>query len=84
MEVYAAMVDNMDRGIGRIVAEFKRQGTLDNTLIMYLQDNGACAEGKGVVAAARPGEHLPRLRHVVEEGRHRVVCLVRLRTATHL
>ncbi len=47
MEVYAAMVDNMDRGIGRIVAEFKRQGTLDNTLIMYLQDNGACAEGFG-------------------------------------
>ena len=47
MEVYAAMVDNMDRGIGRIVAEFKQQGTLDNTLIMYLQDNGACAEGFG-------------------------------------
>ena len=47
MEVYAAMIDNMDRGIGRIVEEFKRQGTFDNTLIMYLQDNGACAEGFG-------------------------------------
>ena len=54
MEVYAAMVDNMDRGIGRIVAEFERQGTLDNTLIMYLQDNGACAEGFGRYKPKKP------------------------------
>ncbi|MCX7885926.1 MAG: arylsulfatase [Verrucomicrobiae bacterium] len=47
MEVYAAMVDCMDQGIGRIVAELKRTGQLDNTLILYLQDNGACAEGMG-------------------------------------
>jgi arylsulfatase len=47
MEVYAAMVESMDRGIGRIVAELKRQGQLDNTLFIYLQDNGGCAEGYG-------------------------------------
>jgi arylsulfatase len=47
MEVYAAMIDNMDQGIGRIVAELKEQGTLDNTLIFFLQDNGGCAEGMG-------------------------------------
>ena len=47
MEVYAAMVENMDRGIGRIVAELKRQGQADNTLFIYLQDNGGCAEGYG-------------------------------------
>jgi len=47
MEVYAAMVDRMDRGIGRIVAELKKQGVLDNTLIFFLQDNGGCAEGMG-------------------------------------
>jgi arylsulfatase len=47
MEVYAAMVDRMDQGIGRIVAELKRQKQLDNTLIFYLQDNGGCAEGYG-------------------------------------
>lgn len=47
MEVYAAMIDNMDQGIGRIVAEINRQGELNNTLIMYLQDNGGCAEGYG-------------------------------------
>ena len=47
MEVYAAMIDSMDQGIGRIVSELKRQKTLDNTLIFFLQDNGGCAEGMG-------------------------------------
>jgi arylsulfatase A-like enzyme len=47
MEVYAAMVDNMDQGIGRIVAGLKEQGSLDNTLIFFLQDNGGCAEDMG-------------------------------------
>jgi len=47
MEVYAAMVDCMDQGIGRIVAELKKRGQLDNTLVFFLQDNGACAEGMG-------------------------------------
>ncbi len=47
MEVYAAMIDSMDQGIGRIVAELKRRGQLDNTLILFLQDNGACAEING-------------------------------------
>lgn len=47
MQVYAAMVDRMDQGIGRIVAELGRQQVLDDTLIVYLQDNGGCAEGFG-------------------------------------
>jgi arylsulfatase A-like enzyme len=47
MEVYAAMIDSMDQGIGRIVEELKRQGKLENTLIFFLQDNGGCAEGYG-------------------------------------
>lgn len=47
MNVYAAMVDRMDQGIGRIVAALERSGTLDNTLIFYLQDNGGCAEPLG-------------------------------------
>src|SRR5262245_47576939 len=47
MEVYAAMVDRMDQGIGRLVAELKRTGQLDNTLLFYLQDNGGCAEPMG-------------------------------------
>ena len=50
MEVYAAMVDNMDQGIGRIVAQLKKSGRLDNTLIFFLQDNGGCAEVMGRTA----------------------------------
>ena len=44
MEVYAAMVDLMDEGIGRVVSTLKAKGQLENTLILFLQDNGACAE----------------------------------------
>ncbi len=46
-EVFDAMVDNMDQGIGRIVAELKQDGLLDNTVIFYLHDNGGCAEDMG-------------------------------------
>jgi arylsulfatase A-like enzyme len=44
MEVYAAQVDRMDQGIGRIVDALARTGQLDNTVIIFLSDNGACAE----------------------------------------
>jgi arylsulfatase A-like enzyme len=44
MAIYAAQTDLMDQGIGRIVDELRRQGALDNTLIFFLSDNGACAE----------------------------------------
>ena len=44
MAVYAAMVDRMDVTIGRIVAHLKTTGQLDNTVIFFLSDNGACAE----------------------------------------
>jgi arylsulfatase A-like enzyme len=44
MEVYAAQIDRMDQGIGRIVQALKDTGRLDDTLIIFLADNGACAE----------------------------------------
>jgi arylsulfatase len=47
MEVYAAMIDRMDQGIGKIVGELRRTKQFDNTLVMFLQDNGACAEQTG-------------------------------------
>ena len=60
MEVYAAMVDSMDQGIGRIVDQLKEHEQLDNTLVMFLQDNGGCAEGLGRQPrgkySARPAE----------------------------
>ena len=47
MEVYAAMIDSMDQGIGAVVNALKEHGLFENTVIMYLQDNGACAETPG-------------------------------------
>jgi len=44
MEVYAAQIDRMDQGIGRIIEALEETGQLDNTLIIFLSDNGACAE----------------------------------------
>ncbi|MDA7904882.1 sulfatase-like hydrolase/transferase, partial [Rhodopirellula sp.] len=44
MATYAAMVRIMDRNIGRIIDCLAKQGCLDNTLIVFLSDNGACAE----------------------------------------
>lgn len=54
MEVYAAIVDSMDQGIGRIVSALETTGRLDNTLILYLQDNGGCAEAYGRKAPKEP------------------------------
>ena len=60
MEVYAAMVDNMDQGIGRIVKALQDADQFDNTLVMYFQDNGGCAEtfgrGKLVGPLKRPAK----------------------------
>lgn len=44
MEVYAAQVERMDAGIGRIVAALETAGQLDNTVLVFLSDNGGCAE----------------------------------------
>ena len=44
MATYAAMVDRMDQFIGRLIAYLKAHDLFDNTLIMFLSDNGGCAE----------------------------------------
>jgi arylsulfatase A-like enzyme len=61
MEVYAAMIDNMDQGIGRIVQSLKETGQYDNTLILFLQDNGGCAEPYGRNKAGTPRPEQPTL-----------------------
>jgi arylsulfatase len=65
MAVHAAMVDRMDREIGRIIAQVREMGALDDTLILFLSDNGASAEimvrddGHDPAAAAgSAGSHL--------------------------
>jgi len=44
MATYAAMVEQMDRGVGRILDQLHRSGIEQNTMVIFLSDNGACAE----------------------------------------
>ncbi len=44
MAVYAAMIEIMDNNIGRVLSQLEERNLLDNTLIVFLSDNGACAE----------------------------------------
>lgn len=44
MATYAAQVDRMDQGIGRVLDQLEASGRLDNTLVVFLSDNGGCAE----------------------------------------
>ena len=45
MAVYAAQIDRMDQGVGRIVSSLEQTGQLEDTLVLFLADNGGCAEG---------------------------------------
>jgi arylsulfatase A-like enzyme len=45
MAIYAACVDRMDRAVGKLVADLKSRGELNNTLILFMSDNGGNAEG---------------------------------------
>jgi arylsulfatase A-like enzyme len=47
MAIYSAMVDHMDQAVGKIVEALRRTKQLDNTLIVYFHDNGACPEHLG-------------------------------------
>lgn len=44
MAVYAAMIDRMDQNIGRLINTLKANGQYENTMIVFISDNGACAE----------------------------------------
>lgn len=44
MAIYAAMVDRMDQNVGRVLNDLRQRNDLENTLVMFTSDNGACAE----------------------------------------
>ena len=44
MAIHAAMIDSMDREIGRVLDQVRTMGAFDNTLVFFLSDNGASAE----------------------------------------
>jgi arylsulfatase A-like enzyme len=59
MAVHAAMVDRMDREVGRVLEQLRALNALENTLVFFLSDNGASAEimvhGEGHDPTAHPG-----------------------------
>jgi arylsulfatase A-like enzyme len=57
MAIYAACVAHMDASVGRLVAALKQRGALDNTLIMFMSDNGGNAESgpRGRLEGDTPG-----------------------------
>lgn len=62
MECYAGMVHAMDRAIGRVIDHLDKQGVLDNTVVMFMSDNGA--EGAALEALPVMG---PRLLEVIDK-----------------
>lgn len=73
---YAAMVDSLDQGVGRILAAIKKQGMTDNTIVVFASDNGA----------ARTGTNAPLRgqKRQVYEGGIRVPCIVKAPGVTKL
>ena len=60
MEVYAAMIDAMDQGVGRIMNALSEAGADKNTVVIFLSDNGGCSElpeGKDFPHPAGPKEY---------------------------
>ena len=55
MATYAAMIECLDRSTGRLIAGLKERGELDNTLIVFLSDNGGNAEGGPAGKTTGPG-----------------------------
>ncbi|EEF63076.1 arylsulfatase [Pedosphaera parvula] len=63
MATYAAMVENLDNGVGNILETLKRKGIEQNTLVIFFSDNGACAEPiepnwYDVPSRTRDGRHI--------------------------
>ena len=52
MEVYAAMVDNLDQNVGRLRAGLAELGVLDDTVFLFMSDNGASREGEAAGTSA--------------------------------
>lgn len=60
MATYAAMVDRVDQSIGTLIRALKRLGQFDDTLILFLSDNGGCAE---FMAEDGWAQHYPKITH---------------------
>lgn len=55
MAVFAAIVDRMDQNIGRVLTRLAENGKMENTLIMFLVDNGSCPFYTNKIPDVQPG-----------------------------
>jgi len=55
MSVFAAIIDRMDQNIGRVLTKLQDNGKLENTLIMFLADNGSCPFYSNKIKDVQPG-----------------------------
>jgi arylsulfatase A-like enzyme len=69
MEAYAAQIDRMDQGVGRILDALADTGQLDETLVIFLSDNGASDEDLPLVALDLFRQRTDILRTVTRDGR---------------
>jgi arylsulfatase A-like enzyme len=69
MQVYAAQVTRMDRGIGSIVSALEETGCIDDTLIIFLSDNGASPEHLPLTELVRFRQRSDILRNFTRDGR---------------
>ncbi|MEM7707992.1 MAG: arylsulfatase [Pseudomonadota bacterium] len=65
MEVYAAMIDEMDVHTGRVIDYLRQSGELDNTVVVFLSDNGA--EGHDL-DETWPADMFPKIRAVIDQS----------------
>jgi len=76
MAVYAAMVDRLDQNIGRLVEHLKKTGQFENTLILFMSDNGACPYQRMRNEHRRPG---PKESDIAYDARWANMCNAPLR-----
>ena len=81
-EVYAGFIEHTDAQVGRLVDDLARLGTLDNTLLVLLSDNGSSPEG-GVVGAVNARKHLQYEPETVQDGLAALDALGSDRTYPH-
>lgn len=65
MEIYAAMIDETDVQLGRLFEYLEQTGALDNTLIIFMSDNGA--EGHDL-DETWPADQFPKIRKTIDES----------------
>jgi arylsulfatase A-like enzyme len=73
-QTFYGMVSNLDWNVGRLRAALKQRGLNDNTILIYLSDNGSACDKKGKAGAYNAG--LRGKKGSVYEGGHRVPCLI--------